>query len=591
MKQYTVIALILMLAATALADLEVQSYVDRSRVGTDDYIKFTIEISGTDANNVQTPALDELKGFRNLGASNGSSQSYSIVNGKMTANVSRTTTYTLQPLEAGQLILPPVSVRYKGKTYTTDPIRITVQEGSTEPAPPVQSRMRSQSPQSSDKLSDNLFIVADVSRRSVYKSQPITVDFRLYTKYDVRNLSFGEESSYTGFWKEVTYSPDHINFQRTTYKGELYNVMLLRSVTLFPTRSGELSVPSLEMLVDVMVPARSFFDFGSTKRYTIRSKAVPIKVQDIPMAGRPESFNGAVGSFRISSEVSTNQLKSGESLTYTLTIQGSGNLNNFEPPQLPQINHLRFLEPEITNDVSSGGQKGSKIIRSLVIPEEQGSYTIPAVQFSWFDPSAGRFKTASSSVHTINVSQGDALYIPSAGAQNVVRMEGADIGFIQIPATITSLHFLLDATGYWLLWGLMLLCIPASMLYANHREKMSGNIHYQRSRLANRILKKYLKQATEYAKTTDSAFYTAAQTGLLTYLADVLHIPRGSTADEIVAKLGETTNRNQLYQRVKQMVERCNQARFMPGGFAAENIASDFDLLKEIMADVARLKV
>jgi len=135
------------------------------------------------------------------------------------------------------------------------------------------------------------------------------------------------------------------------------------------------------------------------------------------------------------------------------------------------------------------------------------------------------------------------------------------------------------------------LCIPAAVIFAKEQEKLRGNLHYQRKRLATRILKKYLRQATEYAQNKDRAFYTAAQTGLLTYLADVLHIARGSTADAVLLELKSRIDSATLYQRTSSMIERCNQARFMPGGFASENIPRDFELLKEIMADIAKLKL
>ncbi len=44
-------------------------------------------------------------------------------------------------------------------------------------------------------------------------------------------------------------------------------------------------------------------------------------------------------------------------------------------------------------------------------------------------------------------------------------------------------------------------------------------------------MKKYLKQAEIAAKASDSKFYTAAQTGLINYLADKMKIPRGSISE------------------------------------------------------------
>lgn len=176
MKQRIIILWILLLACSVAfgAELEVQSYVDRTTVGLDDYLKFTVEVTGSKANKASIPSLSGLKGFRNLGASTSSSSSYSVVNGKMTSSVSASTTFTLQPLATGEQILPPVSVQFKGKTYTTKPIRIKVKEGSTEPAPPVSQQMqqRGSTHQSSDKLADNMFIIADVSQNRCINLSP-----------------------------------------------------------------------------------------------------------------------------------------------------------------------------------------------------------------------------------------------------------------------------------------------------------------------------------------------------------------------------------------------------------------------------------
>ena len=64
-------------------ELEVDAYVDQTKIGKSDQLSLTLEISGEKANNVRTPQLPSIKEFRVSGPSSSSSSSYSMINGKM----------------------------------------------------------------------------------------------------------------------------------------------------------------------------------------------------------------------------------------------------------------------------------------------------------------------------------------------------------------------------------------------------------------------------------------------------------------------------------------------------------------------------
>ncbi len=72
--------------------IEVESYVDRTKIGISDLVKYTIEISGEKIGNISTPRLPKIENFENLGSSTSSSSNYSIVNGKMTSKVTKSYT-------------------------------------------------------------------------------------------------------------------------------------------------------------------------------------------------------------------------------------------------------------------------------------------------------------------------------------------------------------------------------------------------------------------------------------------------------------------------------------------------------------------
>ncbi|MDP8203587.1 MAG: BatD family protein [Candidatus Tenebribacter mawsonii] len=569
--------------------LTIESYVDKTKIGVSDLLKFTIEISGEKVGNIATPRLPKIKNFENLGSSTSSSSNYSIVNGKMTSEVTKSFTYSFRPNKTGNHLIPPITLKIKDKTYTTDPIHIKVLEGSTQPAPPT-SPSFTQQPDSSVDLSDNLFLKANISKTKVFEEEPVIVEYKLYSRYDISNLAFAGDTNFEGFWKEDIYKPESINFERETYNGIMYNVMLIRSVALFPTKSGTLKIPSVTLNVDVRTQSHSFFDFGTTKRYNIKNDPISVQVNPIPTTNKPVSYSNAVGKFKLTSNVSETNLNVGDSFTYTITISGTGNLKQFDIPQLKEVSNLRFLDPEIATDINKNKISGKKTIKYLIIAQEKGNYSLPEVPFTYFDTSSRNFKTIRTKPFQLSVGEGDLTFVASSSAQSIVSMEGSDIGFIITDSDLTSNINYYDKFLYWFIWFIILLFIPASIYYSKEQTKLAGNIDYIRQKQANKILKKYMKEANIFAAKEDPGFYAAAQQGLSSYLADKLKEPRGSSTEEIISKMISVNVPNMLVERIKTLFETCDQARFMPGGFSKEKIEADYTLMKETITEIMKCK-
>jgi len=590
MKKNIVFLIVFLLCQSLLAQsIDVESYVDKTKIGMSDLLRYTIEISGEKVGNISTPRLPKIENFENLGSSSSSSSSYSIVNGKMTSSVTKSFTYNLRPSKVGNHLIPPITLKVKNKSFTTDPIHIKVSEGSTQAAPPT-SNSFNQKQQSSSELSDNLFLIANVNKKNVFEEEPIFVEYKLYSRYDISNLAFAGDTNFEGFWKEDIFTPESINFKREKYNGIMYNVMLMQSVALFPTKSGKLKIPSLSLNVDVRTQSHSFFDFGSTKRYNIKNKPVNINVKKIPTTNQPDSYSNAVGKFKLSSNISQPALNVGDSFTYTITITGKGNIKQFEIPELPEVTNFRFLDPEITTDVNNDKVSGRKTMKYLIIAQEKGSYTLPAVPFTYFDTSTGTYKVLKTKPYQIQVGEGDLTYVASSSAQSLVSMEGSDIGFIITDGLLISQNIYYDKFFYWFLWFITLLFVPASILYSREQIKLKGNLEYIRQKQANKILKKYMKEATIFAGKEDPGFYAATQQGLSSYLADKLKEPRGSSTDAIISKMNSREIANELIIKISDLFAICDQARFMPGGFSKDKITADFSLMKETINEITKCK-
>lgn len=578
------------LSSLQAAELSINAYVDKTTIGLDDVLSLTVEISGKDAGDAGQPELPVIRNFDNIGTSTSSSSSFSIVNGRMTSSITKRSVHTLKPQETGSFIIPPISIQYDNETLVTNPIRITVVEGTAEP-PPVSQQFRDPAA-GQDQITDNIFLVADLSKTSVMRGEPIIVNYLLYSRYDLANLSYVNEPNFTGFWKDDIFFANRMNFQRTNYQGRVFNVMKLRTVVLYPNQTGDLIVPPLEITPEIIVRPRTFFDFDSTRRVNVASKPVSVNVRELPVEERPDNFTGAVGNYRIQSEINASDLTVGDTFTFILRINGTGNLKHFAAPPFPAIPSIRTLDPEVTTDTRIEQNKvmGNKTISYPVIVQEDGELNIPPLTFGFYDPAANRYRTIETIPYNISAAPSVVQTIPLRVAQQDILPAGADISYIHRTATMNNPGLLAQSLIYWLLWILFLFTIPFACYYRIEQKKLASDINYVRQKQAHKILRKYLDSATQAAKKGNMNFYSYVNTGLSNYLTDNLEIPRGSTTDDIIEEMRHKRYSPDIVNRVKNIISKCLEARFAPGGFNQESIKKDYEDIKDIVTLLSRQK-
>jgi hypothetical protein len=137
--------------------------------------------------------------------------------------------------------------------------------------------------------------------------------------------------------------------------------------------------------------------FGATvaKNITVTSPAVPFTVLPLPAEGRPPDFGGAVGSFKISSDISAATNTAGDPLTLRMHVNGSGNFDRVESSMLGAGAEWKTYLPKAAfNAADAVGFKGEKIFEQPVIASQPGTHTVPALSFSFFDPGTRRYETA-----------------------------------------------------------------------------------------------------------------------------------------------------------------------------------------------------
>lgn len=246
---------------------------------------------------------------------------------------------------------------------------------------------------------------ATVAPGTVYVGQAVRLRARfLFSEQVQRRLRRAPEyelPSPAGFWvRELSDGGPTVRRIGDT----LYDERVFQRI-YFPLRPGPHTLPPVTLYYetrgDLLTPVR---------RRVLRSDSLRILVRPVPDAGRPASFTGAVGRFRLRAWIEPERVDAGGAAVLTLEVEGSGNIRTLPPPAVPGSVDARVYPPTEHADVRVVGNElvGTKRFRWVVVPEEAGRLEIDPVAYGFFDPQRERFDVARAAPVTLRVDGGAA---------------------------------------------------------------------------------------------------------------------------------------------------------------------------------------
>lgn len=521
-----------------------------------------------------------------MGPSQSSSSSTSIVNGVRTS--SRTLTYTciLRPKKEGTYTIPAATITAEDKQMTSKALTVKVlppdQRNSAASSSGAQSGRGGSASQSGQIADDDLFIVATVNKKKVYEQEAILLTYKIYTTVNLTNVS-GKMPDLKGFHtQEVEMPKGNREFQLEHYKGRNYRTIVWSQYVLFPQQSGQLEIPSITFegtiaqRVQNYDPFEAFFNGGSSYvnvQKSIRTPKLTIDVSPLP-AGKPASFSGGVGDFSISSTISTTELKENEAVTLKVIISGTGNMKLIRTPEVNFPADFEVYDPKVDNKytLKAGGQAGNKVIEYLAIPRFGGTYTIPPVEFSYFDVKSGAYKTLKTPEYTLNVAKGSGSSSTSAPVGYVskeeLRLLGQDIRYINLKDTHyrPKGQFFFGTMGYWLWYIVPLVAFIVLMIVYRKQAVENANIAKTRTKKASKVATRRLKVAKKKMAEKDKAgFYDEMLKAIWGYLSDKLNMPQAELSkDNIATELAARQVNEALIGECSELLGECEFARYAP---------------------------
>ncbi len=579
-------------AAQQQEPLRARAVVEKQEVLAGEPFLLQIRVSGSES--PEKPDLSGLKGFDvvPLGGSSNSSQSVTIVNGRMTRVVEHgfVWNYRLTARQPGVYTIPALEIKAGGRTARTQPLQVRV-------SPPRET--------------EDFKLRVSLSAGTAYVGQALEMTIKWYVGRNVRNFVWTvpvlADKRFQFADPPIHLDPNkHIRIpigsgeaiaekSQEVLDGREFLAVTLRKY-MIPREPGDYTLPQATVAGQTLRGFRrprslldqffdeDFFGFGRQavfENFVVPSNRPTLRVLALPETGRPPSFNGLVGPFRIKASAAPTEVNVGDPITLTLEVSGPPYLGNVDLPPLRE-------QPALARDFKIPAERADGIVKGKVKKFTQtlramhpGVKEIPPIELAYFDPRSGRYRIARTDPIPITVkatrivTAGDVEGLGAAApAQAEVRSAEAGIAFnYEGPDVLVNQAF---GTEVWLrrpLWiaglglpPLVYFALLGIQLYRRRRDADAGS---RRARQAFRKLSRRLRQIRP--ENTD-AFYAAVLGAMRDYLGSRFDLPPGAlTFSDLKPVLEAHGAGEDLIREWKRLFDRCEAGRYAGAAFGDAN--------------------
>ena len=366
-------------------------------------IKITGDSSATPPNDITVDGLDiRYSGQSQLVEGRNFRFTYSFVY-----------SYTILPLKAGTFTIPPQLVHTSSGDRHTPSLTLNVAANDNGGSNSNRSSVGA-------PIDERQIAIAEVviPKTTAYLGETIPAEVRvgINARRPQRFLE-GPTLSGQGFTAQRLSEPKQT---LETVNGRSYYVFTFKTA-ITPARSGKLQITAKDARAIVQVPRRGGaqprspydifgmddpfsdpffsdpFGAGNVEQRELKISSLPVSLEIKPLpANAPPSFNGAIGSFALTTEVKPKKAQIGDPFTVTANISGRGNFDRVVAPTLEDERGWHAYPPGASfkpdDDV---GLSGTKSFEMVLTPNEHKD-AVPPLIFSYFDPLKDKYVTLKS---------------------------------------------------------------------------------------------------------------------------------------------------------------------------------------------------
>ena len=564
---------------------------DRAEVGTDD--TFILTVRAVDAPSGSSIQLPDNPAIETISTSRGMQSSIQFDGSGPRVRQIATLTVRLRATKAGKLVLAPAELHSSSGVVKSAPLTLTVKPGHVADSKPQQRRndpfgglnpfgqdddnpfdafTRRQAPSDRD-----LFIRTELDKREVFQGEQVTLSTWIYARVDLSRVDAVTQPKLDGFWTEDAESPKELTGETRMLDGVPYRAYMLKRLALFPVKAGTREIGAVE--ADITTG----FLFAGRREHRA-SQPLTLKVKPLP-PGAPSGFQpSSVGSWTLTTELTSPRVELGTPVTLRVTVDGRGNVKDLVVPRPALPPALRLYDPSTVDkvSVSRGRVQGRRAQEYLVLAQQTGTFEIPSLDLPYFDPETKRYEHARSDAITFTVVPGPGSApmavapgaMPEPSARNVLNASA--LRPLRVQAVLDR-----PSPAWRQPWFVTLLLAPP-MIFAG--VVVSSVVRKARSRADPRTeLRRRAQRArtrlSELARRTepiaDAPFCAEVDGAVRDFLSARLGTNvTGLTREALEARLAEAGGAPPGVQaRLTRVQDACDEVRFAPGAARLDRAA------------------
>ncbi|MGN1353945.1 MAG: BatD family protein [Alloprevotella sp.] len=574
-----------MLSLPLVAQLQLEVTAPQSVDINEPYFQIKYTVRSAETSDFRSPTI---QGFDILSGPNTSvSRSYTSVNGRSKSEGQTVYTYTLEPTSKGTFRISAASVVVGGKTIHSKALTIKVDgHGTRQPEAGQSSPSSSQNAQAplrhagSDVTASDLSLSGRLSTKKVYEQQAAVLTYEFLEKPGVGLSQVGLNQKPD--FKDIVSQElpvSQIDATTTRVGQTLYRTGVIGRYLLYPQKPGRLTIPAITFNCTVVQrdayldPLDAFFNGGGTMGVNVNRQTQPLELEVLPLpTPRPQGFSGGVGQMHIDGKLIYSDQATGEMMTYRVTVSGVGNLRLLSAPSITFPTDFETYTPKVTDntEVTLEGVKGQMVFDYTFVPRNVGRYDIPPIDFIYFDPDAGQYKTITVPAKSLDIHQGT---LSEDELEAIRRMREGDIRPIHTDGsrfTPADGRRLWNTPGYWLAYvGIVaILCLLswATRGYAHLKGSVSGRLNK-----ASKVALRRLKSAQKLLKSGEErAYYSTLAEVVTDYLCKQCGLAvNGGSTQQTIEQLQQKDVPEALINEAADILQKCDTA-----GFAAQTEAT-----------------
>jgi len=499
--------------------------------------------------------------------------------------------YVISVSQEGKFQIGPLMIPYKGDVYRSNAVTLMVSKSAKSPAAAETKKETTAGPD----ISKRIFLELDVPKKEIYVNEKISAVLRLYSDWlDLEDVKVSEPLN-----KNIVSDKFVKGETAITEKNGTRYVVLNFGKSFFAPEPGEAVLDRADVVCDIvkrvdknakLLNANEDFYNGYlgrklSRKLEMKTEPVSMKVVPLPAKGRPEGFNGAVGSFVVEIKEDMSGLKSKGIARFATKVTGTGNFNTVTMPALK-------LEEGVSLYDSKTEKKDGRVVFTQVFKVNPSiAREVPPLKYAFFDPGKGEYVSVQKGPFQIPSVGGGREEAAQKGEKGKTKAKEEMIGVKELSGRPYHEAPIYENSGLLILLEAFPLIILAAVVAEKRRiwVATSDSDKAVRIRAARKAKAALFLTRKLVGERKTKEFYDLVFNSLQEYLGERFRLAAGSITEGLVDEVvGTEKAMPETAKKIKDIFSDCYVARFTGVKMGHKDTETTLGRLREVFEELSK---